>query len=251
MKPTLGGSVFSYNALTFNYCIGECVESLADACDKVVYLDAKSTDGTLELIEKIASERDNIQIVKGAEWECAPDFRRISLLANRAKSYLDTDWHLLLQADEVIHEDSFKHIREAIRKKKTSFLCRRINLFADRDHYVGFDVPNERKPVSDEVIRLARTELNAHGDSENLHSGADMSKIYLDRIKIWHYGFIRNRKKLVDKSKYLLSWFWGDSTEDERLNQEYDWKNFLDDGHLAELKWEHPARMTEWLSSQE
>ena len=48
MGKTLGGSLFVRNAIQYDYCVEEAIESLAACCDEVFVLDCQSDDGTTE-----------------------------------------------------------------------------------------------------------------------------------------------------------------------------------------------------------
>lgn len=201
-KPTLGGSLFCYNAIKNDYCLSESVESLKALCDKVVVLDAGSTDGTQELVQSFADEKTTIILCDTNEWESQHGREKLAYFTNKAKSYLFTDWHFNLQADEVVHENCFDAIREAIEQPNTEgYWMERVNLWGDSQHYL--DVPDDRKPVGDIIIRLCKTKYESIGDAQSLHCpSADFS--YLEKIRMYHMGFVRNKYVHCEKIRHML-----------------------------------------------
>ena len=242
---TLGGSIFVRNAIEFDYCIAESIASLCAVCHKVVVVDAESDDGTLSILGELRQKHRNLAVVANANWECAKDHQRLSRLANRAKDYLNTDWHFMLQADEVIHESSFEHIRAAVQQDKFhSGMVRRVNLFGDLNHCFRYDIPS--KPCSDEIIRLATIQNKAFSDAESLRVDPRfLTRDTLDKITIFHYGFVRDDAAMLRKCRNMQSWFNGaDSQVDPRLDgmsDVFDWRKFWPVDFLMKIPMEHPV----------
>ena len=154
----LGGSVFARNAIKYDYCIIEAIESLLPVCDKVVVLECNSEDETALMLKKRYSTSLKVNLILGQEWNVAKDYNRLTILANEARKMLHTDWHFMIQADEVLHESSYPYILDAIANEESnSFRCRRYNMFGNLDHYIDFN--SERKPCGDNIVRLARTNI--------------------------------------------------------------------------------------------
>lgn len=256
----LGGSVFIHNAIEFDYCIEASVSSLCAVCDEVVVLDASSTDGTTELVSQLA-QRLPIKLVTGIEWEQAPNYIRLSKLANMAKSYLNTEWHFMLQADEVLHESSFKHIRKAIEdSSKKSYFVRRLNFFGDYNHFIKIEQDGCHKPCSDTIIRLATIENPAVSDAESIGVDPALSSIeYIDRIIIFHYGYVRQDAKHIAKTISMQSWFHGpSSTPDLRVQDMaakgdgvYDWRIMKRPEMFEQLIGTHPKFAKEYVETRQ
>ena len=257
---SLGGSIIVRNAVEFDYCVVEAATSLAAVCDDVVVLDCRSTDGTLDLLRDAQQRLPNLRVVEGGDWNCADNYVRLSLLTDVAKSHLSTDWHFCLQADEVLHEDDFPNIRAAVAQGLwDSFMNRRINFFGDLYHYIRFDAPDEHKPVSDVIFRLAHIKYGSHNDAETMKvDPATTSGEYLDGIRIFHYGFVRDNFKHVDKILSMQSWFWGPgSVPDGRAIRAkergvaFDWREFKTRDLLDRFTGTHPKFAREWVESRQ
>ena len=258
MSKTLGGSMFIHNAIQFDYCVAEALDSLCALCDKAIVLDANSTDGTLDLLMDVQKRNRNLQVVSGANWECNQNYDRLRILANLAKSYLDTEWHFMLQADEVIHEGCFSTIRDVINSNQwMACTMRRCNLFGDLNHYLGYNIPNEQKPCSDAVVRLATIEWEAYADAENLQSDpASTCQTKLENITIYHYGYVRRDTNHIEKTLSMQSWFWGPtSVPDQRVVEmktgRYEWEKMRSRVFLEKIPMEHPKFSKAWAEERQ
>lgn len=245
--PSLGGSIFIRNAIELDYCIEEAILSLVQICDEVVVGDAQSTDDTLSILKELEREHSNLTVIDGLDWECADDYKRLAILANQVKSHLNTDWHFMLQADEVLHENSYDKIKALIKHRgPDGYMCRRYNFYGDIDRYIRFDIVNNTKPCSDRIMRLAKTDCNVYGDAESIQIPR-CNVEYVDGINIFHYGMVRDKRIFVDKVIDMQSWFHGpNGTPDHRIvemkenNEEFSPWKCKDIGDTTVLTMAHP-----------
>src|SRR5690606_25582329 len=126
------------------------------------------------------------------EWDSQVGREKLSYFSNLAIDMLSTDWNFYLQADEILHEDSFPFVRKAIEDPQADgYLIRRLNLWRDPLHMLN--VPQERKPVSTEVIRLAKTKFRCVDDAESLGVTGMVGILGdIDNMVIYHMGFVRD-----------------------------------------------------------
>jgi len=221
MPKTLGGSLFVRNAIKFGYCVIEALESLYALCDQVSILECGSDDGTKKLIQDwVASKPARAHIIANYDhpWAIGKEWSRLAILADIARSYLTTDWHFMLQADEVLHESSFPEIRRLIECGPNGYFLRRLNLFRGPDTHVRIDLKGKGKPCGDVVCRLARTPYRVVGDAESIGVDHGVSDEHVDKLVIFHYGYVREGAKHIAKAIDMQSWFFGPhGTPDARI----------------------------------
>lgn len=250
----LGGSIFVRNAIKYDYCIIEAARSLLPVCDHIVILDCSSTDGTEDLLLNSFGHHHKVTLCFNALWDCAPDNTRLSILANLAKSLIDCEWHFMLQADEVLHEDSYRAIHEATTRGADSFQVRRLNFYGNISQHVRLDIPTHEKPCDDHPTRLGRHHLNALGDGESIEA-YNVSQDFVDKILICHYGFVRKPLALVDKTVDAYRWFFGGGSQDERFqrmqeDKQYRWQEIMRQDQMQTFTGSHPKVAKHWIKER-
>jgi hypothetical protein len=201
---TLGGATFAWNAISQDYCLIESLNCLYEMCDEVAIVYG-GTDGTPEIVDAWCQSKDwSKKTIHGAsipqeEWDSQYGRTKLSHFSNIAINMLDTDWIYYQQADEVTHESCFPLIRQAIETDAEAYLIRRLNLWCTP--YTMLDVPQERKPVSTEIIRLVR---NGRGywcvdDAESIAAPAHE----LIDVRMYHMGFVRDKSKHLEKIRHM------------------------------------------------
>lgn len=246
---TLGGAIFCYNAIKHDYHVVESILNLKEFCDRVVVLDAGSTDGTVELIQSLADH--NCRIICINEWYKAQGMGsfKLSYFANLAMSALDTDYIYHAQCDESVHEDSFPWIRKAMEEGKEGYMCRRYNLWKDPQHMLN--VEQARKPCSTEIVRLAKRQYRAVDDAESL--GVPSVYIdYLDKIEIFHAGYVRKKDVMVSKVKFLQLDVFEMSDYDHRLDVSPDFQamDYFNPEDIIPIVKPLPKVIQEWAKSR-
>lgn len=248
MSKTLGGFIFVTCGNEFDYCFKEAIASLCECCDKVVvvYLDFED-DGTDEDIFDLKSEYLNLKSyeIDFIFWSDIKGKQKLAYLQNIAAMALDTDYQLLVQADEVLHPDSYKAVREAMETGGEGFLCERVNLWGSPNHMLV--VSQNRQPCSTSVIRLTKRGYWCYDDGENI--GAPASSAFRDRIKIVHYGFVRKREVMKAKIINMQTGVFAMSNYDPKLDQceVFDPYLWFSGDDLAPINFTHPPIMNQWV----
>lgn len=271
MNKTLGGAVFIRDNNTYDYHILETLDCLLDMCDEVVVLDAGSTDGTViaimeHLVKKnvgfninkhedglwnVTSEGNNrvsICCMREKDWNEQHGKEKLAYFQNWALYFLKTDYVFLLQGDEIAHEDSFPFIRQAMEEGKESYLCERINLWGSVDHRL--DVPQDRKPCSDVVLRLAKRGHVSYGDGESIECYPTSGE-YIPFIKIWHYGFVRRRAIMPAKIKNMQANVFGVTPDSKLQGMElFDPFAWFSKEDLKPIEGKHPKYIQDWVNER-
>jgi len=247
MSKTLGGTIFVRNAIEFDYCIIESIQCLKELCDEVIVVECGSDDGTVELIRDMVDEKTTIINLDKSEWDKQHGREKLAYFTNMAIGCLTTDYNINLQADEVIHENSFLAIREAINTAGEAFYCTRKNLWKDCNHVL--DVPQERKPCSTEIIRLAKSNYRSVGDGESLEAPA--STDFLKEIVFFHYGFVRKKEVMIGKIKNMQTNIF-EIPYDKKMDgmEVFDWSAWFSEEDLKPITEEHPKFIKEWITTR-
>lgn len=197
---TLGGSIFVRNGVKYDYCFKESILSLLEFCDEVSCVVVEGEDETEDIIRKLESENKKLKVtyLPQSEWDSQQGKAQSKLcyFTDIAISKLTTDYNFYQQADEIMHESCYSKIREVIKSGEPAYFCTRINLW--QSPYLQLNVPQNRKPCSSEIIRLAKTEYRSYGDAESLAvPTADYSCV--NDIRMYHMGFVRDRRIMKAK----------------------------------------------------
>jgi len=200
MSKRLGGTQFVIDGIKYDYCFKESIESLKEFCDEIVVIDAGSRDGTAEVLKTLEDKKTKIIYLDREEWDSLHGWQKLNHYSNKAISELTTEWNFYQQADEVVHEKCHKAIREAADYGTAeAYLVTRINLW--NTPFQMLNVQGNRNPCSTQVIRLAKSHYMTGGDAESIHAPA--SGAYLDRIRLYHFGFVRRRDVHVEKIRNM------------------------------------------------
>jgi len=245
---TLGCASFVYNAIEQDYNFRETIACMQELADHVIVLDAGSTDGTQEHLLKLGDKKTTIILCAPEEWRNQQGKEKLSYFSNMAISRLETDYQFYLQMDEIIHEDSFPLIREAIEYGFESYMVKRHNLFYDPWHQLN--VPQERKPCSTEVLRLAKTKYRCYDDAESLACN-EVCFNFMENIHIFHMGYVRDPKKHLVKIRHMINEVF--RLEPERRIEgieEFDPSRFFATEDVIPIQSDLPKFIKEWVKER-
>lgn len=187
--PTLAVAMIVKNEANF---LEQCLESIKELADEIIILDSGSTDET----EAIA-RRYTDKFYVNQEWPGFGPQRQL------AQSYVESDWILWLDADEVVTPELALSIRAVLEKSDTKSIYRlnRLNWIFDR--FVRYGSANP-----DFVARLYHTTYTTYNDNlvhESVISPQDSKHIKLDGYLL-HYTY-NNYYDFVQKNlKYAEIW---------------------------------------------
>lgn len=247
---TLGGNVCIRNGIQLDYCWEEAIKSLLPICDKVIVCDSDSDDGTRQKIDEWCAAEPKL-IPLNFPWENPKaDHLYWPRWLNYARQHLPTDYHIQLDADEILHENSYDEVLRAV-KDGLVLKCARFNFYLDNWHLVPKGVC-----LGWEVIRVAPTSLSLPSDYPDPHSGPAEAAARQSSVQIMHYGFIRKRESYFKKARVVHN-IWAGQYDPRLEEAEKHDGNWMDAPGVAEWRHRleeftgtHPAVIHEWLKER-
>lgn len=244
---TLVGILCIRNGFDLDYCWEIAGQSLLGVCDELVICDSDSTDGTRQRMDEWAAKEPRINLVN-FPWT---DPRGTNLFwpewINYARQHAKSEWIVQLDADEVLHENSYDEVRDAANNGK-ALVCRRHNFWRDAQSLIP---PGHC--CGHEVVRVGPANVIMPSDYPIPGSDTIMAMAVGSSVEIGHYGFLRKREAFFKKARSVQR-IWNDSY-DPRLEaaELYD-GNWMTDHRVSEwindlvpFKGTHPELIKPWL----
>ena len=119
----ISGFMIVKDALKQGYPFVEAVASSLSICDEFLISDGYSTDGTFEIVQKMAKLNKKIKVFR-QEWPAARRYTILGEVTNAIRRKCKYEYMLSIQANEIIHEDSVDFIRELPQ------MCPKVNTFS-------------------------------------------------------------------------------------------------------------------------
>jgi len=246
---TIGCSIAIRNAIEYDFCISECIRSVAPVCDEILVADSDSTDGTMDLLLSLAVQIPQLKILNYPHEEPNNDGLYVMRWTNWIRERLSTDYNFQIDADEVLHESCYGNFRERLQGPEVSLLVQRWNFWIDAQTMVPFG-----ELCGHEVLRVAPKRHWLPADVP-LPQGQDAMNLQVDArdIQIFHYGFLRKPEAFFKKEKFLQTAFTGgyDPHLDRLEDRKHDFmKERVDQFHgrpLEKFLGTHPAVAHQWL----
>lgn len=245
MKVT--GFSFIKNAIKFDFPIQEALLSILPLCNEVIVAVGDCTDGTRELVQAIHPTK--IKIIDTV-WN--PNLNRDGIVladetnkALQAAFTTDSDWLIYIQGDEVLHENGYTAIQQAMQQYKDD---KRVDgLLLHYHHFYGsYDYIATSSHWYKNEIRIIKNNntIYSYKDAQGFRKGNN-EKLKVKPVNAYmhHYGWVKEPKTMMDKRKEGVK-FW----EGEKYTEEYD-KTDLGDYDFAQIdslafyKGKHPTVM--------
>lgn len=246
---TIGATTFIKDGFKYDYNFQETIQSLKWA-DQITVVCIATEDGTPEACLKMADDKTKIIVLDDTIWNLLSGKDRLSHFSNIGIANLQTDWTMYVQADEVLHEDSIPWINQAVHEDVDAFMCRRYNLW--NTPYQVLNVPINRRPCSSEVIRLARNQFRCVDDAESIGVDGRLSFAYLDRIEIFHMGFVRRREVMKSKIINMQQGVFGMEHYDPKLDRHdlFEPMDYFSEADLIPLPKALPGVIQKWAEER-
>lgn len=251
MSKKISGTTFIKDGCKFDYCFVESIKSLQEFCDEVIICNVISNDGTTEILKQLENGKTKVIYREPDEWDSlkALGKERLNYFSNLAFDQISNEWNYYQQADEIIIDNSRYYIMEAINSEiSSSYFVHRINLWATPNTMLK--VPQSRMPCSEIIVRLAKSKYRTYGDAESI-AVDEVSDAYMNKIKMVHYGFVRNAAKMKHKAISMQEEVFQMGGHDVKLDncEAFISERWFSGSDLIEFN-EHPKIMMEWIKTR-
>jgi glycosyltransferase involved in cell wall biosynthesis len=248
----VSGFTFCRNAVRYDYPVVESIRSILPIVDEFIVNVGRSEDGTLEVIRSIGDPK--IRIVESV-WDetLRKDGLIYSQQTNIALAHCTGDWAFYLQADEVLHETDYDTIQKALHdhldnRNVLGFIFRYLHFYGD---YWSCNPWFYHR-----AVRIIRNngEMESCGDAVGFHLKADqgyLQTVHKERVRpsgatIYHYGYVKPPRVLLEKFRYHVTRFHGDQpgTEQARMlaREAYEFEDY---DIMKNFSGTHPAVMAD------
>ena len=240
----ISGFTIIKNAVINDYPVKEAIESILPVVDEMIVSIGKSEDETESLIRSIKS--DKLKIFH-SEWD--PALREggkiLAVETDKAFQHIgaDSDWAFYIQADEVVHEQYHKEIREAAERylddnKVDGLLFHYLHFYGTYD-YVG----DSRKWYNRE-IRIIRNDksINAFKDAQGFRRNGQRLPVKQINAWVYHYGWVKSPQQMKMKM-YQTGKLWHSDEEMNSFLQSSDIFDYNDFDSLNKFEGTHPQVM--------
>ena len=249
------GFTYVRNGINMGYPFIQSIQSLLPLVDKIFVFVGDSTDGTREALLKL--KNDKIVIIDTV-WD--ENKRKNGEIfkeqANLGLAKISADWCFHLQADEILHENSYDEIRKQIiianeKNEVDGILFPFLHFWGDYNH-----IRNTRRTHAFE-IRAFKNSRNvfSYKDSQGFRklNQDDNKETKLNVIKtsapIFHYSYTRNPNLMKSKTNYFNKfWHSDDWLKKNTNNEDFDY-NKVD--RLELFTGSHPKYMKEFISEKD
>lgn len=240
----LSGFTIVRNAVKLDFPIVPAIRSLLEACDEVVVNVGRSDDGTRDLVQSVSDPRVRIL---DSEWDFSKKNEMLSHETMKAMAACRGRWGIYIQADEVLHEDGARILREKTTEWDGD--CRVEGLLVHYLHfYGGFDtVAMNRRWYRREVrcLRLGQ-DIRPYQGAQGFRAGPGYRKIRArptDAV-MFHYGWARPARAIREKhevSKTIYPWSRERSAQEQERGY-LEWLPLLKPFHGT-----HPRVAADWI----
>lgn len=259
--PKVSGFSILRNGVKFDYPFRESILSALPLVDEFVVALGQSDDGTRDALEQLAQEQPKLKIIE-SPWplDNPEKMRGGQILSEQTNIALaatspDTEWALYLQADEVLSEEDYFEVRQALARAATNPQVE--GLCFDYVHFYGsFDVVQETRGSYRREVRLIRKlpTLRSLGDAQSFrHTDGRKPNVIRAQARVFHYGWVRDPSKMREKTFHMDQLYHGaPSAQDAAEMRPHTGDNYRYQKHwgLRKFQGRHPQVMAERIASR-
>lgn len=254
----ISGFTYIRNGFTYGYPFLSSIASFLPLVDELVIIAGDSIDGTTEALLDLKDPK--IKIFH-SRWD---DDKRIggSIFAqqtNLGLQHVTGDWAIHLQADEVIHENDIKKLKQEIIQASNNPKIE--GLLFPYYHFWGdfYHIRNTRRTHRYEIRAFRNSgDIQSYKDSQGFRKFAlnentnnlkgEKLRVVKVNVPIYHYSYTRHPDLMVVKSNYFDRFWHNDSwLKENKREKKFDYN---DVDLLSPFQGTHPKYMHEVIAKQ-
>lgn len=205
------GFSFIRNAEKYNYPVVEALQSILPLCDEVIVAVGNSEDNTRNLIASIDPKIKILDTVWDEKRKTGGSV--LAVETNKAFQAIDSsaDWCIYIQGDEVLHEEGYDKLVEAMKKWKDNDEVDGL-LLNYRHFYGGYNYVGSEGKWYRHEIRVIKNDksIYSYRDAQGFRKG-DNQKLNVKPVDAWihHYGWVQEpgvlKMKCIAKDKIMYN----------------------------------------------
>jgi len=240
------------NSIENEFTTIEGIKSALLFADEVVVLDGGSSDNTLEKVREIGDPRVKIYQNK---WLHSLGKAMYAIQKSLALGYCTGDWCVLMDADEVYHEEDAKVIKRLPDVVASNIVAIKFNTlhFYKSFEYVLNGCPDWKDLYTDKIYMVRNDWGIHHGAVEydpDMHVDNNGKLIpeedtILVNVRVFHYGHVRTKKVYIDKYNRIERAFHGKEYKDMTAEE----FKMLEESKLTSYEGTHPKVMEDRIAA--
>ncbi len=242
----VSGFTFIRNGVKFSFPFRESILSALPIVDELIVNVGKGEDDTLKEVQALAAEHSKIKIIESVWDDSLREGGQIlAQQTDIAIAACSGDWGIYLQADEVLHEDDYMWILDALKTANRNSEIEGV-LFDYLHFYGDFRVINWHPSAYRHEIRGIRLNrgVRSYGDAQGFRLNEKKLKVIKSNARIYHYGWVRPPEVMQAKTVEMDSFYHPDG---EGTGDNYKYKRVLG---LEKFSGTHPMVMMDRIAAQ-
>jgi glycosyltransferase involved in cell wall biosynthesis len=243
----VSGFTIVRNAIKFDYPVAESIRSILPMVDEMIVAVGDCCDDTRDLIMSIGSPK--IRVIDTV-WD--EQLREGGLIlsqqTNVALDACSGDWCFYLQADEVIHENDWDRIADAMKRFRDR---RRVEGLSFRYHHFRADYGIRDPLPYRRQIRIVRSGIGVRSVGDACGFGVNGRKLRSRSTGAWvyHYGWVKPPKRMRAKMRFFASLYGGQFVrpQDVPMEEDFEWRFDTCEPFIGS----HPKVMTDRIANKD